>query len=92
MNDHTVRLYTKRNGIFEDMSEDIGVSQLAGVVPNVGDYIVGDAVMNGGDARNPSNRTIYKVVARFFRSRGHDDYVAVVVEGRVADESHANLL
>ena len=75
-------------GVIFDAGNEFNLKELADTVPAVGDLIVDPGVLQGRDRRDPSNRTILEVVARYFLPGAHqnDVYVAVVVKERVALE------
>ena len=78
-------------GMIFDSGHEFDLKELADTVPAVGDTIVDPGVPQGKDRRDPTNRTILEVVARYFLPGAHqnDVYVAVVVKDRPAVEKEA---
>lgn len=90
---HGIRLYQRRNGTLEDLSEEYDLEDFGGVVPSIGDHIVDPGANRATISReDPSNRTILKVVDRFFWPRDNKGYVALVIEQAPATDEHVNLL
>lgn len=72
-----IRLYARdARGRLEDLRHDIDLTECAGVCPATGDHIVASKVGESG--------TLWEVKGRYFKARGHDDYVVLVVEERDA--------
>lgn len=92
MSDSIVRIYMRRDDVIQDMSDEYGVENLAGQVPMVGDYIIDTFMDRSLDRNDPSNYGLLKVVARYFRPKGNDNYVAVVVEREAAGQEHIDLV
>ena len=79
-----LRLYSRRaDGRLEDMQHDIDLSECAGVCPVVGDHILASV---HGDAG-----TLWEVRARYFKTKGQDDYVVLVVDERDAHPGEVDL-
>lgn len=87
-----VRIYQADDGVIRDMTDEYGVDNLAGQVPMVGDYIINSFMERGKDRNDPTNYGLLKVVARYFRPKGNDDYVAIVVENQQAGREHIELV
>lgn len=79
-----LRLYSRgHDGRLEDLQHDIGLSECAGVCPAVGDHIVASAKGSSG--------TLWEVKGRFFKTKGHDEYVVLIVEERDAHPGEIDL-
>jgi hypothetical protein len=91
--DITIRLYHREaDGTLVDGQQDYGVESFAGQVPAIGDKIVKPGVRQGLDRHDPSNREIWDVVGRVFNPRDMEDYVALIVEERGADQSEYSVV
>ncbi|QTN20844.1 hypothetical protein HZ989_07310 [Brevundimonas sp. AJA228-03] len=78
------RLYARgAEGRLEDLQHDIDLSECAGVCPMKGDHIVASKVGQSG--------TLWEVQERYFKARGHDDYVVLIVEERDARPDEVDL-
>ena len=62
MTKNLIRLFTREGGCYVDLREESDISELAGTVPAVGDFIVDPRVPGGLDRKVPANRTIYEVI------------------------------
>ena len=92
---NVIRLFTREGEYYVDLKEEYDISELAGTVPAVGDFIVDPGVLGGRDRNDPANRTIYEVISRYFlpMTRGNDiSYVAVVVKIRTAEDSESDII
>jgi hypothetical protein len=75
-----LRLYSQgRDGRLEDMQHEIGLSECGGVCPAPGDHILA------------SRDTVWDVKSRYFKSKGGDDYIVLVVEERDARADEIDL-
>ena len=64
-----LRLYEKDKdtGVLYDLEVELEIDEhLGGTIPNAGDYIVSQWVIQGRDRREVENRTIYDVISRYF--------------------------
>ncbi len=78
------RLYARgAGGRLEDLQHDIDLSECAGVCPVKGDHIVASKVGDSG--------TLWEVTDRYFKARGLDDYVVLIVEERDARPDEVEL-
>lgn len=78
------RLYARgAGGRLEDLQHDIDLSECAGVCPVKGDHIVASKAGQSG--------TLWEVQGRYFKVRGHDDYVVLIVEERDARPDEVDL-
>ena len=77
------------DGSLEDLKMEFSSDELGNTVPSVGDLIVDPGVPSGMDRRDPGNRCVYEVSARYFLPGAHGDltYVALVVDVRKAHEA-----
>ena len=79
-----IRLYARNaSGRLEDLQHDLDISECAGVCPVPGDHIVASKVGDSG--------TLWEVKGRYFKARGHDDYVVLVVQERDARPEEIDL-
>lgn len=78
------RLYARgAGGRLEDLQHDIDLSECAGVCPTAGDHIVGSRVGESG--------TLWEVTGRYFKARGHGEYVVLIVQERDARPDEIDL-
>ena len=94
--DTVVRLYDTVGGALTDLEEEFSVNDdLGGTLPMPGDLIVDPGVPTGADRREPTDRTVYEVKARYFRPdkkpRDGIQYVVLVVGIRPGDEEERDL-
>jgi len=89
----SVRIYYRESdGNLVDGEQDFDLSSFAGILPNIGDWIIEPGVPQGLDRREPSNRIIWTVVGRVFNPRDLEDYVALVVEKRRPHETEHSVV
>jgi len=79
-----IYLFTEQNGVFERLDgQEYELSELGGQLPDVGDLIVDPGVLEGQDRRNPENRSVYEVKARYFQPRVSGNvFITMLVEER----------
>jgi hypothetical protein len=79
----SVRIYHRQpDGKIIDAVHDVSLSDFAGSLPNVGDWILEPGVPTNLDRSDPKNRNFWVVIQRVFNPRDNEDYVALVVEDR----------
>lgn len=91
-----VRLYgIDDDGRYFDMSEEYALSDLNGIVPVKGDFIVDPGVLQGLDRRRFENRTVFEVVHRYFQPASGDDdkwrYLVLVCRKRPGQEHEIDI-
>lgn len=77
-----IRIYFENGGKVEDGSRDMGLDELGGVLPAVGDCILNSGVVQGLDRYRPENREMWEVRKRVFNPRDNSNYIALVVKAR----------
>ena len=90
------RLHMYVDGKLVDLVEEYTLSTL-GDIPKIGDHIISPWVMSGLNRREPKNRTIYKVVNRYFLPPGDEEeedwkYMVLVVTENIMSEAESVLL
>ena len=78
-------------GALIDIRLDFDLWEAQGVLPDIGDLIVDPGVPAGRARDIPANRTVYKVVERYFWLND-PDRVALIVEERPGQDHEAGIL
>jgi len=74
-----VHLFYQNGGSYKAIAEESVTASDLGGVPEPGDCIVSQGVLQGRDRNDPANREVYEVVRRYFFGDGARDERAVHV-------------
>jgi hypothetical protein len=88
-----LRLYHRHHdGKIVDAGHDMTLSDFAGVLPSIGDWILQPGVRQGLDQLDPKSRNIWVVVHRMFNPRDMENGIALIVENRKPTPNELDLL
>jgi len=79
-----LRLYAREaGGRFEDLKHEMDLSECGGVCPAPGDHIMASWSGEAG--------TVWDVKGRYFKAKGFEDYIVLIVEERDARPDEIDL-
>jgi hypothetical protein len=96
MQEVLIRLFDKQSdGKLKDSGNEYELREFGGQIPSIGDFIVDPGVLSGLNRDDPLNRTVMKVVARYFQPGNSDEKracIGLVVEERRGSKVEIDLL
>ena len=93
MDELTIRIYERAaDGEYVDRRDEYGLEAFGGILPSIGDTILDPGVQVGLDRSTPRNRHIWTVVGRVFMPRDNHNYVALVIDERLATDRDLELI
>ncbi len=77
-----VQIFVEKNGVHKRVAEMAQTVSGLGAAPIPGDIMVDDGVPSGLDRTDPANRTIYRVLSRYFLPHARGADICLVCEER----------